>query len=321
MRMRRAAVSLVFTVLALVVVAPASAQEPVIADDVRVAGVAVGGLTEAEALAAVQARFDRSVLVQLRRRAFYVSPETLGSRARVFMAVQAALAAPADTAIPLEVVVNHWKLRVWANALAKRFYRPPRNSRAVLRNLRPWITQAKPGRRLLPYWSRRALTSALLKHDRGPVSLPTRNVAPTRTRLNFGPVIVIRRDSKRLIFYKGMSASGMRTIRIFGVATGMAAYPTPLGHFWIATKQRNPWWYPPDAAWAAGADPIPPGPGNPLGTRWMGLSVGGVGVHGTPDAASIGYSASHGCIRMRISDAEWLFDRVSVGTTVFIVGA
>ena len=53
----------------------------------------------------------------------------------------------------------------------------------------------------------------------------------------------------------------------------------------------------------------------------MGLSVGGVGIHGTPNAASIGYSASHGCIRMRIPDAEWLFERVRVGTPVFIVAS
>jgi lipoprotein-anchoring transpeptidase ErfK/SrfK len=53
----------------------------------------------------------------------------------------------------------------------------------------------------------------------------------------------------------------------------------------------------------------------------MGLSAPGVGIHGTPDAASIGYSASHGCIRMRIPQAEWLFQHVSIGTTVFIVSA
>ena len=76
--------------------------------------------------------------------------------------------------------------------------------------------------------------------------------------------------------------------------------------------ERNPWWYPPpDAPWAKGAKPIPPGPGNPLGTRWMGLSAPGVGIHGTPDPASLGYSASHGCIRMFIPSAEWLFDHVA----------
>jgi lipoprotein-anchoring transpeptidase ErfK/SrfK len=67
--------------------------------------------------------------------------------------------------------------------------------------------------------------------------------------------------------------------------------------------------------------PIPPGPGNPLGTRWMGLSAPGVGIHGTPDAASLGYSQSHGCIRMAIPDAEWVFDHVSVGTPVFTIAA
>ena len=53
----------------------------------------------------------------------------------------------------------------------------------------------------------------------------------------------------------------------------------------------------------------------------MGLSAPLVGIHGTPDAASIGYSASHGCIRMHVPEAEWLFDRVRIGTTVFIVPA
>jgi lipoprotein-anchoring transpeptidase ErfK/SrfK len=82
--------------------------------------------------------------------------------------------------------------------------------------------------------------------------------------------------------------------------------------------QLNPWWYPPNSAWAAGEKPVPPGPGNPLGTRWMGINAPGVGMHGTPDDASIGYSASHGCIRMHIPDAEWLFEHVDVGTPVLI---
>jgi lipoprotein-anchoring transpeptidase ErfK/SrfK len=53
----------------------------------------------------------------------------------------------------------------------------------------------------------------------------------------------------------------------------------------------------------------------------MGLSAPGVGIHGTPNSGSIGYSVSHGCIRMHIPDAEWLFGVVSVGTPVFIVAA
>ena len=97
-------------------------------------------------------------------------------------------------------------------------------------------------------------------------------------RANFGPVIVIHRGSNHLYLYKGM-----KPWRTFTVATGQAIYPTPLGRFRIVVKWKDPWWYPPNSPWAKGAKPIPPGPGNPLGTRWMGLSAPGVGIHGTPD--------------------------------------
>jgi len=129
-------------------------------------------------------------------------------------------------------------------------------------------------------------------------------------------VIVIRRGANRLFLY-----TGMRFRRLFGVATGQQQYPTPLGRFTIVVKWKNPWWYPPNSPWAKGEKPIPPGPDNPLGTRWMGLSAPGVGIHGTPSDASIGYSVSHGCIRMHIPEAEWLFNHVGIGTTVFIVSA
>ncbi len=112
--------------------------------------------------------------------------------------------------------------------------------------------------------------------------------------------------------------NGEQAVRTFGVATGQSQYPTPSGLWHIVDMQLNPWWRPPDSPWAQGLEPIPPGPGNPLGTRWMGLDAAGVGIHGTPDAASIGYSASHGCIRMQIPDAEWLFNYVTIGTPVYI---
>jgi lipoprotein-anchoring transpeptidase ErfK/SrfK len=127
---------------------------------------------------------------------------------------------------------------------------------------------------------------------------------------------VIYRGSNVLHLY-----NGSKPWRTFQVATGQSIYPTPTGSWHVVDMQRNPWWRPPDSPWAKGLKPIPPGPGNPLGTRWMGLDAAGVGMHGTPDAASIGYSASHGCIRMRIPDAEWLFDHVRIGTPVFIVNA
>jgi lipoprotein-anchoring transpeptidase ErfK/SrfK len=155
----------------------------------------------------------------------------------------------------------------------------------------------------------RALQSPQLRRTRVAVKV----LEPARTVVKFGAVLVIRRGANELRYYKGA-----QLMRKFGVATGQSVYPTPTGMFRIVDMQLNPWWLPPDSPWAAGKKPIPPGPGNPLGTRWMGLSAPGVGIHGTPDDASIGYSASHGCIRMHISDAEWLFHHVKLGTPVVI---
>jgi lipoprotein-anchoring transpeptidase ErfK/SrfK len=86
-------------------------------------------------------------------------------------------------------------------------------------------------------------------------------------------------------------------------------------------KSLRPWFYPSASAKAAGARPIPPGPGNPLGTHWLGLSAPGVGIHFAPDATALGYSITHGCVRVSRAQADWLFTRVDVGTPVFIVPA
>lgn len=325
MKVRR---GLVFAVgLGLVAAASAHAQEPpppppVIADGVAIAGVEVGGLTRAEAIVAVRASFNRRLVYTLRRASFSVAPRWLGAWPRTPRAVDSALAAAADTAVRLEVGVAKWRLKRFVNRLARRFHRPARNATIVLRGLTPRVKMHKAGRKLQAYPARLALGRALRQHSRGPVPLPVRALRPEVRRGNIGPAVVIRRGSRSLHLYRGTrQRGGMRLRRSFRVAVGQPSFPTPLGRFRIVSKQRNPWWYPPNTGWASGASPIPPGPGNPLGTRWMGLSVGAVGIHGTYNSASIGGFASHGCIRMYLREAEWLFERVRVGTTVFIVGA
>jgi hypothetical protein len=108
-------------------------------------------------------------------------------------------------------------------------------------------------------------------------------------------------------------------VKSYPVAIGQPQYPTPTGSFRIINKAKNPTWTPPPSPWAEGLEPVPPGPNNPLGTRWMGISSPSVGIHGTYASRSIGTAASHGCIRMHIPDVEELFDRVYVGTSVTIV--
>ena len=144
-------------------------------------------------------------------------------------------------------------------------------------------------------------------------SMPVDGVATSDTVGALSTRIVIDQSQHSLTLYR----EGRRPLR-FGVAVGQPAYPTPLGTFSVITKVVDPTWTPPDSPWAQGALPIPPGPDNPLGTRWIGISSPNVGIHGTNDPASIGYSVSHGCIRMQIADVERLYDMVYVGTSVTI---
>jgi len=285
---------------------------------VTIGGLLVGGLTRSEARELVEDRFGKPItLVVSQTQKVRVTPEELGAEAYVRKAVRtAAVVRREGFQVPLRVDVANAKLKRFLGDLAKRTDRQPVDATLTLRHFTPVAHPSKPGRRLQQVVAARELALAVRKHERT-LELPFQELEPKVTEADLGKVIVIKRGSNQLLYY-----NGDRLKRTFRVATGQSAYPTPLGHFEIVTMQRNPWWYPPQgSAWAEGAKPVPPGPGNPLGTRWMGISSPYVGIHGTPDAASIGYSASHGCIRMLIPQVEWLFKRVDVGTPVFIVPA
>jgi len=285
-----------------------------IASGVTISGVQVGGLTADAAYAAVTASFARPLTLVMPRHRLTVEPARIGAMAAARAAVSRAMTAAPESELKLRVILSRKGTQRYLNAVAKRFDREPVDSQLLLRNLRPVITKEHAGRELRQVRAMNGIFTALVTNTRPEIALAFTELKASVTSGSFGPVIVIRRGSNRLYLYKGM-----RFQRLFGVATGQSAYPTPLGHWRIVVKWRNPWWYPPNSPWAKGEKPVPPGPGNPLGTRWMGLSASGVGIHGTPDDTSIGYSASHGCIRMHIPDAEWLFNHVTVGTTVFIV--
>ena len=301
----------------LIASAPAVADPPAtIPTGVTIAGVDVGGLTPDVATATVQREFQKPLQLDLGSTRVLVTPDVLGATPAIDAAIEKALAAQPGTAIPLGVTVVSGTIADFVAQLAQRFDRPAVDAKVFLRNLRPWVSEEQTGRKLDQRRAVHDINAMLAVGTRDETRLATSAVKPKLTRRNFGPVIVIRRNSNRLLLYEGMKYR-----RFFVVATGQQQYPTPLGRFTIVVKWRNPWWYPPNSPWAAGQKPIPPGPDNPLGTRWMGLSAPGVGIHGTPSDASIGYSVSHGCIRMHIPEAEWLFNHVDIGTTVFIVAA
>ena len=291
---------------------PPPAQVP---PGVTISGVPVEYMTADEAELAVGEAFATPVPVRFGKRTFALDPNRFAVP-QIRRAIAYALHARPGTTVRLPVTLRRDRAAAWAATLAKRFDRRPVDSTLRLRKLRPWLSKERPGRLVDRRTTTNAILDRLSSHSRRPVAVKALALKPGVTRLSYGPIIVIRRESKGLYLY-----DGMRLRRTFGVATGQSSFPTPIGRFTIVTMARNPWWHPPDSDWARGEKPIPPGPGNPLGTRWMGLSASGVGIHGTPDSASIGYSASHGCIRMHIPSAEWLFNNVDVGTTVFIVAA
>jgi lipoprotein-anchoring transpeptidase ErfK/SrfK len=286
----------------------------VIPPGVTVAGVSVGGLTSVAAFGLVQEFFRRPLVLEAGGRTVRAAPTELGATAYIKGALARARAAAPGARIPLEVSVRGGSVREFVAQLSARVDRKPDDARLRLRNLEPVVTRDAPGRRLDRLAAAAVIVRGLRTNERDPLTLPVKRVAAKTTRTGFGAVIVIHRGRNLLRLYHGD-----RPWRAFAVATGRSAYPTPLGRFEIVVKWRNPWWYPPSSDWARGLDPVPPGPGNPLGTRWLGLSAPGIGIHGTPDDASIGYSASHGCIRMHVPQAEWLFEHVDIGTTVFVV--
>jgi len=297
--------------------APAAADPPAtIPVGVTIGGIVVGGMAPELATTTVQQAFATPLELRLGTTRVLVAPDVLGAVPVVDKAIERALVAPENSAVPLGVNLPGNKVTEFVKRLAQRYDRAPVDARLFLRRLRPWLSKDRPGRKLEQRRAVRDIVSAVYTGRRESIQLYQINKRAKLTRRNFGPVIVIRRGSNRLFLY-----SGMRFRRLFRVATGQNQYPTPLGRFSVVVKWRNPWWYPPSSPWAQGQQPVPPGPGNPLGTRWLGLSAPGVGIHGTPSGGSIGYSVSHGCIRMHIPEAEWLFNHVTVGTTVFIVSS
>jgi len=312
---KRASLALVLVLSAAVAVAPSAGPQRTIARGVRIAGVNMSGLDSEQARQQISARFSVPLRFHMRDRRWSVPTDRFGLTVAAEDAVSQAFRAHSGDNVDVSVETDRSQIRNYVAALDERFARPAKDAKLVgLVHGRPSISKSSWGRAVRRGTMIDAIARTLRTRIRPRLPLVMKPLKPAISRAKFGPVIIIHRGLNRLDLF-----SVTRHVRTFRVATGQAQYPTPTGLWHIVDMQRNPWWRPPDSAWAKGLKPIPPGPGNPLGTRWMGLSAPGVGIHGTPDAASIGYSASHGCIRMFIPDATWLFDHVRIGTSVLIV--
>ena len=102
-----------------------------------------------------------------------------------------------------------------------------------------------------------------------------------------------------------------RLVKTYAIAVGARISPSPDGDFAVINHAKHP-------TYRHAGKEILPGKDNPLGTRWIGLSRKGYGIHGTNVPRSIGKAASHGCFRMGQEDVEDLYSRVEVGDTVTV---
>jgi len=148
-----------------------------------------------------------------------------------------------------------------------------------------------------------ALTAAAAVAAQGQQDAPV-SAAAQRT----GRVIVVSIQDRKLALVEDGQVK-----RVYTVAVGKPSTPSPEGTFTIARRVVNPTYHHGDRT-------VAPGPNNPVGSRWMGLSKAGYGIHGTNEPNSIGKAASHGCVRMAKADLEQFYEMVAVGDVVEIVG-
>jgi len=302
---------------------------------VKIAGVDVSGMTRAQALAALEPTvdgiLDRHLSVTGPGHTWDVTSRSLGTSVDVARAVDQAMAVGQSFAWPSRVfhrllhkpvvtriglTVSYDRNEVWnfVHGLSSQVGRNATDASLDFVGGRLVVSKSTTGRKLRVGTSRNAVLAAL-QSDAPTASLTMTTVKPAVTENDLGMTIVVRTSTERLYLY-----DGLRLVKTYSVATGQPQYPTPLGHFEIINKRINPTWVNPALdSWGANEPAmIPPGPDNPLGTRAMDLSAPGIRIHGTPDDASIGHAASHGCIRMHIPDSEDLFNRVPIGTRVII---
>ena len=317
-----------------------ASREDVISKGVTVNGVDLGGLKPEKA----RVKLQRSILSSLQapivikrgRRTYKLT----STQARVTVNVDAMIAEALDRSRRGNIFSRTWRAltgdEAHANLSPQITYSDPAVTRLVNRVAadvdRPAIeasVQPTPtslgrvnGRSGLEL-RKRALKARIRRELVNPSA--DRTIEPDVVRIR--PKTTIGELAKKYPTYITVSKAqtkarlwkNLKLVKTYDVAVGQPAWPTSNGLFAVQSKQVDPVWSVPNESWAGSlaGQTIPAGPNNPLKARWIGFN-GGQGFHGTADRGSIGTAASHGCVRMQVEDVIDLYDRVDVGTPVFV---
>jgi lipoprotein-anchoring transpeptidase ErfK/SrfK len=304
---------------------------------VKIVGVSVAGLNKAEAIEKCRTELadvaTRPLTLKVDNEKYQVSAREIGMmldyKGMVESAYKEAWSVnifermvrrfanrPKEINVSLLGSVDKEKVHGWVSTVINRINRFPHDAYVDVTSGKPVIVPAREGRNVDINGLLAAADATLTSPERS-VNVKVGRVAAGMPDSVFGKLIIINLSEHKLSLY-----NRDQVLAEFSVACGSSTYPTPIGMWKIVEKQKNPTWHNPGSAWAKSMpDSIPPGPGNPLGTRAMPLNASGVLIHGTPSPWSIGQSVSHGCVRMYMADVEKLFDMVDVGTPVYVIRA
>jgi lipoprotein-anchoring transpeptidase ErfK/SrfK len=331
---------LVLTLGAVGAYAYDSSQNDKIADGVTIGGVDVGGMDEAEAERAVRRRLlaplRHSLRVGYDGEHWTLDGQRLRVHADLDRAVEDALAASREGGLPGRLVryvsggeveedvstgISYSQRAVnrFVRQVAEEIDREPQNADVEPSGESLDVAPAVYGRKLRDNLLARQIEDAVLdaRADHT-IAARTHSVKPEITgeevAAEYPSYLTLDRGTYTLRLWEHLELT-----RSYTVAVGQEGLETPEGLYAIQEKEENPTWHVPESSWAgslAGQD-IPPGPSNPIKARWLGIFEG-AGIHGTEETWSLGSAASHGCVRMAIPDVEELYDRVEVGTPIYI---
>ena len=298
-----------------------------------IAGVHVGGMDPAEAVEAVREairpRLDQVFTISSDDETWTVTPRELGARNDAEQAVAAAIEASRATSFidrmqmkllgeqlqfAQDVGIRYPRqgVRGFIQGIASNYDKDARD--AAIDYSTGWveIKQARTGRKVVRDESREALMGALRSGDTE-VDLEVKTLKPKETGENFDQILLVRIGENKLYLYE----DGKITHE-WSVAPGQPEYPTPTGLFEVTEKRYMPTWVNPSPdTWGADMPAsIPPGINNPLGLRAINWSAPAIRFHGTQALYSLGYNASHGCVRMSNDDVIELYDMIDVGTPI-----
>jgi lipoprotein-anchoring transpeptidase ErfK/SrfK len=317
-----------------------SAHKDQIADGIKVGAVDVGGLDRDQAARRIQRRLvaplHRPVFVKLGSERYMLPADHLKIHADVEGMVDEAIDAgkswglpgrvfrevtggAVDQTVQPEVDYSHTAVSEFVRHVTKKIDREPQDAGVAPTGDSLNVVPAQNGRALKQGKLRHSLETAIENGGRNKlvnahVVITKPKVSTQQVASKYPTYLTLDRASFTLRFWKDLKLT-----KSYTVAVGQAGLETPEGEYSIQSKEVNPTWHVPESTWAgslAGQD-IPPGPENPIKARWMGI-FNGAGIHGTDETWSIGQAVSHGCVRMTIPDVEDLYDRVSVGTPIYI---